>query len=108
MTRQDVCAIDEIQDGGKKAVKVLGTPLVLFRNGELVHVLKNRCAHMNLPLSVGKFDGTHITCAFHGARFDVRTGTRDKPAWFLGGMIGGDCVKRYDAVVENGRVLVEL
>jgi nitrite reductase/ring-hydroxylating ferredoxin subunit len=108
MARQDVCAIDDIQDGGKKAFKVQDTPLVVFRSGELVHVLRNRCAHMNLPLSVGKFDGSTVTCAFHGARFDVRTGKREKKAWLLGSVIGGDCVKHYEAVVENGRVLVEL
>lgn len=108
MARQDLCAIDDIEDGGKKAFKLHGTPLVVFRSGGLVHVLRNRCAHMNLPLSPGKFDGTHVTCAFHGARFDVRTGKRDKQAWLFGSIIGGDCVKRYDAVVENGRVIVEL
>lgn len=108
MARQDVCSIDDIQDGDKKAFKVLGTPLLVFRTGERVQVLRNRCAHMNLPLSVGKFDGTHITCAFHGARFDVSTGKRDKPAWLLGNVIGGDCVQHFDAVVDNGRVYVEL
>ena len=108
MARHDVCALEEITDGDKKAFKVQGTPLLVFLTGELVHVLRNRCAHMNLPLSAGKFDGTHITCAFHGARFDVRSGQREKKAWLLGSLIGGDCVKRFDAVVENGRVLVEL
>lgn len=108
MARQDVCAIDDIRDGDKKAFKIQGTPILVFRSGANVHVLRNRCAHMNLPLSVGKFDGTTITCAFHGARFDVSTGKREKQAWLLGGVIGGDCVQRYDAVVENGRVVVEL
>jgi 3-phenylpropionate/trans-cinnamate dioxygenase ferredoxin subunit len=108
MARHRLCALDEVQDGGKKAFKVDGTPLLVFRTGSEVHVLKNRCAHMNLPLSPGKFDGTSITCAFHGARFDVRTGQRDKPAWLLGTMIGGDCVPRYEATVEGGTVFVEL
>jgi nitrite reductase/ring-hydroxylating ferredoxin subunit len=108
MARQDVCAIDDIEDGGKKAFKVQDTPIVVFRSGRVVHVLRNRCAHMNLPLSPGRFDGTHVTCLFHGARFDVRTGKRDKAAWLLGNSIGGDCVPRYEAVVENGRVLVDV
>jgi len=108
MPRQDVCALEEIADGDKKAFKVQGTPLLIFRTGQAVHVLRNRCAHMNLPLSPGKFDGTYITCAFHGARFDVRTGQREKKAWLLGSMIGGDCVQRFEAVVDNGRVLVDL
>jgi nitrite reductase/ring-hydroxylating ferredoxin subunit len=108
MARHDLCAIDEVQEGGKMAFKVDGIPLLVFRSAGQVNVLRNRCAHMNLPLSPGKFDGNSITCAFHGARFDVRTGQREKQAWLLGSMIGGDCVKRYDAVVENGRIFVEL
>lgn len=108
MARHDVCAIDDIADGQKKAFKLEGIPILVFRTGQSVHVLRNRCAHMNLPLSPGKFDGTSITCAFHGARFDVRTGKREKQAWFFGSVIGGDCIPRYDAVVENGRVLVDL
>jgi len=108
MPRLDVCALDDIADGDKKAFKVQGTSILIFRKGSLVHALRNRCAHMSLPLSPGKFDGTHITCAFHGARFDVRTGQRDKKAWLLGGVIGGDCVQRFETAVENGRVLVDV
>jgi len=108
MARHRVCALDELQDGGKKAFKIEGHPLLVFRTGDAVHVLRNRCAHMNLPLSPGKFDGTYITCAFHGARFDVRTGQREKKAWLLGGVIGGDCVQHYASSVEQGAIYVEL
>jgi len=101
MASHDVCALNDLEDGGKKAFKVAGTALLVFRTGSEVHALHNRCAHL-------KFDGKHITCAFHGARFDVSTGKQDKKAWLLGSIIGGDCVKSYGARVENGRVMVEL
>ncbi len=108
MAQHDVCALTELRDGDKKAFKVAGTPLLLFRTGGEVNALRNRCAHLNLPLSTGKFDGRLITCAFHGAKFDVRSGKREKKAWLLGGTIGGDCVKSFPVRVENGRVLVEI
>lgn len=108
MSQHDVCAVSEVPPGGKKAAKVNGIPLLLFRVGEEVHALRNRCAHVNLPLSPGKFDGRHITCRFHGARFDVTSGQQDKKAWLLGGVIGGDCVPHYDCEVVDGRVLVSL
>ncbi len=108
MTQHDVCALTDLEDGGKKAFKVAGTPLLLFRSGAEVNALMNRCAHMNLPLSVGKFDGTAITCSFHGAKFDVRSGKREKKAWLFGGSVGKDCVNRYPVRVENGRVIVQL
>lgn len=108
MAKHDICALDDLTDGGKKSAKVDGVPLLLFRVGDDVYALKNRCAHMNLPLSPGKFEGTSITCRFHGARFDVRTGKAEKQAWLLGGVIGGDCVPSYACEVVQGRVLVDL
>jgi hypothetical protein len=62
----------------------------------------------------GVFDSSpaNVRAAVEGSLrrlgFDVRTGKREKQAWLLGSVIGGDCVKRYDAVVENGRIFVEL
>ena len=73
-----------------------------------MHALENRCAHLNLPLSPGKFDGTHVTCRFHGARFDVRDGRMDKKAWLLGGTLGRDCVPTFACEVVDGRVKLEL
>ena len=108
MSQHDVCALNELADGDKKAFKIAGTSLLVFRSGDKVNALRNRCAHLNLPLSTGKFDGKLITCAFHGAKFDVSTGKQEKKAWLLGGVIGGDCVKSFPARVENGRVFVEL
>ncbi len=108
MAKHDVCALSELPEGDKKAFKIEGTALLLFRTATGVLALHNRCAHLNLPLSNGKFDGERITCAFHGARFDVKTGRMDKKAWLLGGLIGKDCVKTYPVSVEGERVFVEL
>ena len=51
---------------------VLGTPLVLFRDGDgRAGTLLDRCPHRNVPLSLGEVaqDGT-LQCAYHGWRFD--------------------------------------
>lgn len=101
----DVCALDDISDRGKKVVQAGGAKVLLLRAGDEVFAIRNRCPHMNLPLSVGTFDGTHIKCRFHGARYEVRSGKRDKKAWLLGGM-GEDCVPTYEVSVREGRVFV--
>ncbi|MGI0016485.1 MAG: Rieske (2Fe-2S) protein, partial [Nitrososphaera sp.] len=36
----------------------------------------DRCSHMNAPLSMGTLNGKVVTCAMHGARFDVTTGKK--------------------------------
>lgn len=50
---------------------VLGTPLVLFRaeDGKAAALL-DRCAHRNVPLSLGRVSDGQLECAYHGWRFD--------------------------------------
>ena len=103
----DACALTEIPDGGKNVAVVGGTKVLLLRAGDEVFAIRNSCPHMKLPLSVGTFDGTHIKCRFHGSRYEVRTGQRDKKAWLLGGL-GEDCVPTYPVTLRNGRVFVEI
>lgn len=103
----DVCALDDISDGGKKVEKLAGVQVLLLRKGKQVFAINNRCPHMKLPLSVGSFDGTHIKCRFHGSRYDVRTGQRDTRAWLIGSF-GDDCVPTYPVTVRNGRVFVQI
>ncbi len=52
----------------------LGMPTMLYRaeDGEAV-ALEDRCCHRNLPLSMGKIEGSDVRCGYHGLKFD-RTG----------------------------------
>lgn len=47
--------------------------LVLKHRGE-VYALRNVCTHESFPLLGGEVEGGAITCAQHGARFDLQTG----------------------------------
>src|SRR5882672_7645407 len=49
----------------------LGEPVVLYRTsrGEPVG-LQDRCCHRQLPLSMGKVEGDHLRCGYHGLLFD--------------------------------------
>jgi 3-phenylpropionate/trans-cinnamate dioxygenase ferredoxin component len=39
-----------------------------------VFALENACTHEEGPLAEGEIEGYEVTCPWHGARFDVRTG----------------------------------
>ena len=57
---------------GSKPHRVLidGQPFVIFRSGNALHCLTDRCPHRFAPLSLGRvIDGT-IQCPYHGWRFD--------------------------------------
>ncbi len=56
-----------------RAIPMLGTEVVLFRENGKVTALHNRCPHRGMPLSEGKrrFPGT-LSCLYHGWTFDAR------------------------------------
>ena len=91
----------DIPVGTMVSVALPGGEQVLVMNvdGELC-ALPDRCSHEELELSAGELlpDGT-IECAFHGARFDCRTGTvRGAPAF--------EDLATYPVRVEGDTVLV--
>lgn len=48
--------------------------LVLFRYGEQVYAVDNRCPHMGFPLDKGTVKDGILTCYWHYARFDLKSG----------------------------------
>ncbi|MCK6547894.1 aromatic ring-hydroxylating dioxygenase subunit alpha [Myxococcota bacterium] len=50
---------------------IVGTPMVLFRaeDGRAAALL-DRCAHRNVPLSLGYTEGARLVCRYHGWEFD--------------------------------------
>jgi nitrite reductase/ring-hydroxylating ferredoxin subunit len=49
-------------------------PVVVVRDGDDVHVLAGRCAHLSGPLSDGGCDQGHLTCPWHGSTFRLTDG----------------------------------
>jgi phenylpropionate dioxygenase-like ring-hydroxylating dioxygenase large terminal subunit len=66
------------------ALRIFSTPLVLFRSATgRASALLDRCAHRNVPLSLGSVEGERIACRYHGWQFDGQGVCRLVPA--LGG-----------------------
>ena len=55
--------------------KLLGDPLMFYREGGKVYAFYDQCPHRGIPLSVGRqeFPGTW-SCGYHGWTFDLETG----------------------------------
>jgi len=70
-----VATTDELEDQQARLVEVEGQKIALFRVGEAFYALSDTCTHRGGPLSEGALDGTEVTCPWHGARFDIKTGT---------------------------------
>src|SRR5918998_4385382 len=73
----DVADVNDVPAGKMKHIEV-GEKEILLANPEgRVYALCDRCSHMNALLSMGTLNGKVVTCAAHGARFDVTTGKKE-------------------------------
>lgn len=97
-----VAGLDEIPEGETLAVNVGRKEICLARlNGE-VYAFSNNCTHRDFQLVGGELDEAEcsITCDWHGARFDVRTGTPLSPP-------ATRPVKVYPCRIEEDGILVD-
>jgi 3-phenylpropionate/trans-cinnamate dioxygenase ferredoxin subunit len=97
----DVGAVTDLpEDGTLPVILPSGDRVCLVRSRGAISALADECTHQAMPLSAGTVlpDGT-IECAWHGARFDCRTGA-------LRGGPAEEDVAAFDVRVEAGRILV--
>ncbi|CAM3480662.1 non-heme iron oxygenase ferredoxin subunit [Kibdelosporangium persicum] len=73
------CALSELDDKKPLAVEVGDVPVVLVREGDEVHALRDECSHASLSLSEGEVTRKGIECWLHGSCFDLRTGQPSSP-----------------------------
>jgi nitrite reductase/ring-hydroxylating ferredoxin subunit len=64
----------ELAEGGLATVKSGDKEILLAKVDGKIHAIDNACGHLAYPLNDGKLDGHVVTCPWHFARFDVRTG----------------------------------
>ena len=91
----------DVPDAGGLCVRIDGIDVGLFKVGDGIFAMENRCPHRGDPLSEGELDGSVIVCASHGWAFDVRTGHRpDDPDGFP--------IPCFEVRVQDGAVWVDL
>src|SRR5450432_3957568 len=65
----------QLRAGKLERALLLDVPLVIGRDsGGKPFALRDICPHRAFPLSFGEFDGASVECAYHGWKFDARTG----------------------------------
>lgn len=65
---------DEIAEGGCRVAKAGAKEVLLAKVQGRLYAIDNACGHLAYPLNQGRLDGFIVTCRWHGARFDVRSG----------------------------------
>ena len=101
MTTIDVGRLDELADGAGTRVDVGDHRIAVFRVGDEVHAIADRCSHAEASLAEGEVFGTEVECPRHGAEFDITNGQAltlpaTKP------------VRTYEAGVVDGTVRITI
>ena len=98
--RLNAGSVDEIEHKGRTLVRGGPVPIVLFYSEGEFHAVDNRCPHMGFPLHRGTIEDGILTCHWHHARFDLRSGcTFD---------LFADDAATYPVEVEDGRVYIDV
>ena len=96
-----VAKASDVGPGQSRSVQVKDKLIALFNVGGQFFALDNTCSHRGGPLGEGKVSGHQVTCPFHGARFDLRTGEALGPPAVQG-------VARYRVRVAGPDLEIEL
>ena len=96
-----VAQTDELSPGSGKVVEADGRSFALFNVEGTFYAIDNTCTHRGGPLGEGELNGENVTCPWHGANFNVKTGAVTGPP-------AGTGVRSFVVKVEGSDVLVEL
>ena len=97
----EITALDRLPRDKGVRVKVGDHEIAMFRIGDEVYAIGDRCSHAEASLAEGEVFGTDVECPRHGSEFDLKTGeplqlpaTRPVPT--------------YEVSVEDGTVFLTL
>ena len=66
--------VDELPAGSMKTVDVEGRPVLVANVGGVFYAMDALCSHEEWDLSEGVLEGVKVTCAGHGAVWDLTKG----------------------------------
>lgn len=93
-------SLHELKEAACKTVHLKGHTIVLWYVDGQVYAVDNRCPHMGFPLQKGSVSKGILTCHWHHARFDLKTGgTFDQFA---------DDVRAFPLEIRDGEIWVDV
>ena len=92
---------DEIAPGQSKMLEVNGKKIAIFNVAGSFYAIDDTCSHRGGSLSQGMIEGEKVTCPWHGAVFDIRSGEVLGPPAPKG-------VARYNVRVDGAQIEVEI
>ena len=94
-----VADLNDLPPGTSACVALGEEKVALFNVEGTFYAIADTCTHRGGPLSQGQVEGSTVTCPWHGACFDLRSGAALGPPATQG-------VKHYAVVVRGNDVLL--
>lgn len=95
-----IAEVKDVPPGQAAAFTVEGQRIALFNVEGTYYAIGDTCTHSDGPLSEGEVQGMKVTCPWHGAEFDLKTGAALGPPAY-------EAVCSYRVVVEGEDIKVE-
>jgi nitrite reductase/ring-hydroxylating ferredoxin subunit len=92
----------EIGDGKMTHLTAGGKEILVANVGGQYYAIGNTCNHAGAELHEGELNGKELRCPWHGAKWDVTTGSM---TWFPQKLKD---LGKYKVTVENDTVYVEV
>lgn len=69
-----VASLDDVAPSTLLGVEIDGERVCLANADGRIYAFRDNCSHKEFPLSAGELQDEDVVCAWHGARFDIKTG----------------------------------
>jgi 3-phenylpropionate/trans-cinnamate dioxygenase ferredoxin subunit len=106
---------DDLNDGIMKMANIEGQEILIARVGDEYYVSDNKCPHMGGNLSMGKLEGTVVTCPRHHSQFDLADGHVIRWTDWTGLKLTAGKIfksprnlKTYEVKIEEDRIMADL
>ncbi|HET9888568.1 MAG TPA: Rieske (2Fe-2S) protein [bacterium] len=93
-------SLDELHSAGSKVARIEGHSILFVHHAGEFFAIDNRCPHMGFPLDRGSIHDCILTCHWHHARFDLRTGGTFDP-W-------ADDVRIFPIEIRDSEIWVDV
>jgi nitrite reductase/ring-hydroxylating ferredoxin subunit len=65
---------NDILVGEMRSFSIEGEPILICNINNEFYAMRDVCSHMEFELSTGLLEGETLTCSWHGAKFNAKTG----------------------------------
>jgi len=110
MEPRRIANLSDLPDGRGVRVEIGEHRIAVFRIGDDVYAIGDRCSHAEASLAQGELFDYEVECPRHGSAFDVRTGqpgalpaTKPVPVYAVTVDDAGDVYLAVESVAEEAR-----